>query len=247
YGRVTIDPALADHRLEDRFNQIGLPLIAVARTDDDRERIVSALLAQQGNVAANRAESLTGEVYEVVAALAQPGDEIRPGDVANEINRRRAAASGVSVDKLKHALTPERVSKVLARELELPRLIRDSRGSRFQVNPDRWDQLKRRFGDTPAKHTQPSLHTPSPEETAILTTKTAFSVGCVSSVSSQGGTPTDIDIHHNLHDQDPTTDESDRLERESIMSVEADAERDAMQKQNGRDKNDEVCPNRVRV
>ena len=99
-GRIKLDPFLADPELEDRANQIGLPLLAVARTDETRRRIVDALKAQQGDVAADRADSLAGEVFTAILALACPGETVRPGDAAMEVNRRRAEQAGIEMDRL---------------------------------------------------------------------------------------------------------------------------------------------------
>ncbi|MBU0717385.1 MAG: hypothetical protein KJ749_03980 [Planctomycetes bacterium] len=81
-GKIKVDPRLAAPELEDRANQIGLPLLAVARSDAVRAQIVAALKEQQGAVAADRADSLPGAVFEAVLAVGEIGDEVRPGAVA---------------------------------------------------------------------------------------------------------------------------------------------------------------------
>ncbi len=144
-GRIAIDPAMVDPRLEDRYNQIGLPLLAVSRTDEARERTIEALIAQQGSVAADRADSLAGEVFEAALATAQPGELVRPGDVAKEVNRRRAATEAVEVDKLRKPINAWKVGRLLASELELPREPRDEGGARYRLDRSRLEQLARRF------------------------------------------------------------------------------------------------------
>ena len=58
YDKIKTDPKHIDGRLEDRANQIGACLMAVAGTVEGRKRIVYALLEQQQNVASDRAVRL---------------------------------------------------------------------------------------------------------------------------------------------------------------------------------------------
>jgi hypothetical protein len=155
YGNVHIDPALADAQLEDRANQIGLPLLAVARTDETRRQVVGVLRRQQGSLAASRAETLAGEVFAVIVAMADVGDTVRPSEVAKRVNQVRADAVGVEVDKLgRQAVTPQRVGRILSGELELPVDARDSIGMRYRLAPRRMAQLAQRFGVALSEPTQ---------------------------------------------------------------------------------------------
>jgi hypothetical protein len=147
-GRMTIDPSLADPELDDRLNQIGLPLLAVARDDETRTRIVESLRNQQGAIAANHADSLPGEILAAAMAIAEVGDVVRPGAVASELNRKRADASGVELSKLRHSVTANKVGWVMRSELELPR-DRDKDGSTYRLAPARIAELAQRFGLPP--------------------------------------------------------------------------------------------------
>ena len=71
-GTIVIDPALADSGLEDRQNQIGIPLLSVARTPDARAAVVEVLKSQEADTAADRSDTLAGEVFRVVLAMS-PG------------------------------------------------------------------------------------------------------------------------------------------------------------------------------
>jgi hypothetical protein len=158
-GRVEIDSDLESPDLEDRANQIGLPLLSVARSDAVRRRIVAALREQQGATAADRSDSLAGEVFGAILAIAGPGDIVRPKDVAGQVNRRRADGLGVDLDKLRFAITPQKVGRIIANELELPRETNDATGVRYRLDPGRMDQLAIRFGATPVETPQtPYLH-----------------------------------------------------------------------------------------
>lgn len=191
HHRIQIDPTLAAADLEDRLNQIGLPLLAVARSDDARARIINALREQQGAVAAERSETLAGEVLAVVLAVAASGDDIRPRHVAQTLNKNRADADGVEVDKLgKRRLTAELVGRVFRRDLELRRLSRDSIGVRYTLDAVRADELRKRFGvPSNGQPTQLTLPTPTPEPTPekpSLWPENGENVGCVGSVGSEG-------------------------------------------------------------
>ena len=155
--RLTTDLSLADPRLEDRMNQIGLPLLAVAQSPEVRGAIVSALLEQQGSIAADRSDSLPGEVFDVLRNLYQPGDQVRAGAIAAEINRKRAEADGIEVEKLKFSISSHRVGRILAHELELRREDRDAKGIPYRLDPRRFDQLLRRF-DPPTVESAQNAH-----------------------------------------------------------------------------------------
>lgn len=147
YGKIAPDPSLADPRLEDRFNQIAAPLLAVARDGGCRAAIVAALLNQQGDIAADRADSQAGEVFAAAECIGSSGGEIRPGDVAAEVNRRRAVAEGCEVDKLKVAMSAHLAGRILSRTLELPRCPKDRQGARYRLDPVRMEHLKARYAD----------------------------------------------------------------------------------------------------
>lgn len=190
-GAITIDPNLADPDLEDRANQIGLPLLAVAGSAERRALVVAALKDQQAAIAAERSESLSGEIFAAIVALLERDPEtVRPGDVAAEVNRGRAAAEGVDVDKLKRPVTRERVGRIIARDLELPRGGRDKRGVYYTPDLVRMGQLAQRFGVALPEPTQPTLLHPEAKPTpenppgAI---KNAVGVGGVSGVGLSEG------------------------------------------------------------
>ena len=151
-GKITIDPTLADPGLEDRSNQIGLPLLAVARSKHVRARIVVALREQQGTIAQDRADTLAGEVFRAILGIAEPGDVIHPGEVAAAVNQARADADSTEPDKLgKRAVDSRKIGWVLRGDLELPRdsRARDRLGARYCLDAGRVDQLAKRFGGPP--------------------------------------------------------------------------------------------------
>lgn len=153
-GRFRVDPALADPELEDRSNQIALPLLTVARNAENRQRIVAALRQQQRAISADRADALPGEIFIVLCQLFAVGEIVHPGEVADELNRRRAEAAGVEVGQLgRQRVSSHRVGRILKSELELPRdrQERDSRGSRYRLEPRRMAELSQRLGGTLAQ------------------------------------------------------------------------------------------------
>lgn len=206
YGHIAIDPILADPQLEDRANQIGLPLLAVARSPEARSRIIAALREQQAGIAVERADSLPGEVFATVLGIAAPGDEVRPGAIAREVNRRRAASEGIDPEKLtgKRRVTPHRVGKMLRQELELPRLGPDRQSARYRLDPARVAELCQRFGVPPSETPQtPHRHTgnATPREIGLF--------GSASGVRGDGG---DGGVSHGqggVSDDDPGSDRSD--------------------------------------
>lgn len=152
--KITIDPTMADPRLEDRMNQIGLPLLAVAQCKGTRDIIVSALHEQQGSIAAARSESLAGDVFNAIQMLYQPGELVRAGAVAKEVNRVRAKSEGLDLDKLKSRVTSKRVGRILSHELALQRLDRDAKGIPYLISQERFDQLLRRYDPMVGECTQ---------------------------------------------------------------------------------------------
>lgn len=144
-GQITIDPDHADDGLEDRFNQIGLPLLAVAG-EKRRGRIVAALTELQGNMADRRADTWSCEIFEAALATADPCGVVRPGAVAAEVNRRRSAADGIDIDRLgKRRLTAEKAGWTMKRQLEFIR-ERGRAGTTYRFTEDRRRELCLRFG-----------------------------------------------------------------------------------------------------
>ncbi len=139
-GKISVDPAQADPELEDRLNQIGAALFAVAG-NPGRDRIVRALRNQQQTIAEDRADSLAGKVFDVVLAS---GGTVRPGAVAKDLNELEAEALGIPVEKLHRALTPHKIGPVLKGDLELTR-VRDRSGTFYQLTLERGRQLCQRF------------------------------------------------------------------------------------------------------
>lgn len=198
YGRIAIDPRLADVHLEDRFNQIGLTLLAISPTAETRKIIVDALTTQQGAVAADRSDTFAGEVFEIVLARLNAGVvEIRPGEVANEINRRKASVEGVGIDKLKDKMTAHFAGKILCKDLELRRLPKDSEGARYAIDKSRVEQLASRFGVPPGETSPRSPTSPAPEsspENRVFDSASGVSdVSDDSDVPGEGGEPNDCD------------------------------------------------------
>ncbi len=149
-GTFSIDATHADERLEDRANQIGLPLMAVAG-DAGRGRIVEALLQQQGTLQETRGDTLAGELFGVILDTVETNGVVRPGAIAIEANRRRARDMGFErdgepdVSRLKGALTAQKVGWTIKGELELVR-DRDNVGTCYKLTEARGRELCHRFG-----------------------------------------------------------------------------------------------------
>lgn len=165
-GKIVIDPRHVDPRLEDRCNQIGAALMAVAQTAEARERIVLALLEQQQTVAAERSDSLAGEVLSVVLDTVPVGSIVRPKIVAAAINQKRAEDLSCEVDRLPKdtRIKPEKVAWILRAVLELPRGGRDRQGVYYETRPTRMRQLCDRYGASPVTVT---TVTPSPSPPTV--------------------------------------------------------------------------------
>ncbi|HUU94500.1 MAG TPA: hypothetical protein VM487_02075 [Phycisphaerae bacterium] len=213
-GRIHIDPQLADADLEDRYNQIALPLLAVAGTDAARRRIVATLKDQQGRVAADRSDSLAGAIFEAVLTIVRRGGAIRPGDVAQEANRRTAEIEGVMVEHLRKPITANKVGWVLKGDLELQR-DRDEGGTVYRLRPERLEELAVRFGVTP--ETLPTLQDCQPARDCTprnglfdSAKRDSLQSGNPGNVPGTGG---DLD--------------EDAAERAARQAVEAEAERGA--------------------
>jgi len=145
-GKIRVRPELASPELEDRCNQIGLALMTLAPDDETRRRIVEALKSQQASVADGRADTLAGEVFDAITTIASVGDDVHPGDVSIEINKRWADRDGVEIRDLKKPATGHKVAWIIRTVLELPRVGKDSKGAKYRVDPSRMEQLAKRYG-----------------------------------------------------------------------------------------------------
>ena len=106
YGKFAAgaDQSLRSDRLEDRANQIGLPLLTVVRQiggAELEEHIISALERQEREIAEDRGETLAGDVLQVVLDVDRKGNArfVRPGDVAIMVNLERARLAGSGFDR----------------------------------------------------------------------------------------------------------------------------------------------------
>lgn len=156
-GTFEIDSAYHDPRLEDRGNQIGAPLLAIAG-DNGRARIVDALIDQQGGLQATRGDSLAGEVFVVILDLVRDDGIVRPGLVAQEFNRRRARDMGFErdgepdVSRLRDSITSHKVGWLMKSTLELTRLDkRDANGTVYRLSRNRGETLCFRYGLAPER------------------------------------------------------------------------------------------------
>ncbi len=150
-----VNPEHHDSRLEDRGNQIGSPLLAIAG-DDGRARIIEALLEQQGGLQASRGDSLAGEIFVVILDLVSDDGVVRPGTVAQEFNRRRAREMGFErdgepdVSRLRDSISANKVGWLMKGALELQR-ERDAGGTYYRLTRDRGETLCFRYGLAPER------------------------------------------------------------------------------------------------
>jgi len=162
YDSVEVNPALASSTLEDRSNQIGLPLLSLAGSAEVRDKIVAALAAQAQRTADARSDTVPGEVLAAILATVRPGAVFYPDAVAQAVNQQRASELGCEVVHLPAArtLTARRAGPIIREVLELPSDVqeRDSKGKRFVAEPKRLAELCRRF-NTPFP--EPSAQKPA--------------------------------------------------------------------------------------
>ena len=157
-GRVSINESLAEAGLEDRLNQIGLPLLSNAADEEARCDIVQALLDQE---AAQRMPDWDEPraVFEVLLHKFSSGDIVRPGRVAQMINEKRS--EGLDPDETSpfgQTITAHRVGHILSKSLEMPTPSsrRDKDGARYCFTTETRDRLCRRFGISPSETSQTS-------------------------------------------------------------------------------------------
>jgi hypothetical protein len=113
-NRVKVDPSLADPSLEPRMNQVLLPLLSVAPTDEVRDAIGRYAAQVQEGVVSDRAGSMEGQVLTVVGALAVGDRTILP---LQEIVTAFAERFGADYDR---PITNRLIGGVLRNRLGLP-------------------------------------------------------------------------------------------------------------------------------
>jgi hypothetical protein len=94
---VTLDPSLADPRLEPRMNQILLPLLSVVPDEALRAVIRDNAIALQAGIVSERGASTEGQVLSVLAKLMveEPGQTVSLADIAGGF----AVAHGSDYDR----------------------------------------------------------------------------------------------------------------------------------------------------
>lgn len=110
-----VDPALVDSGLEPRMNQILLPLLSIAPTEEARNAIRSYAALVQDGVVSDRANSTEGQLLSVIAACI--GSGARPALSLQEIVSLFAERHSKDYDR---PVTSRFVGGVLRNRLGLP-------------------------------------------------------------------------------------------------------------------------------
>lgn len=110
-----IDPGLADPAFEPRMNQVLLPLLSVAPTEEAREAIRSYAAQMQQAVLSDRAGSTEGQLLSVIATCMKEGDRLSVP--VQDIATRFIELFGGEYDR---AITNRFLSGVLRNRLGFP-------------------------------------------------------------------------------------------------------------------------------
>ena len=105
--RIVLDPTLADESLEARTNQILLPLLSVAPSEEMRAAILAAAGISHVAVMADRADSLEGQALSAIARLNGGNEPLRVAEIA--------AALTAEEGEFNQPITARLVGKVLRR------------------------------------------------------------------------------------------------------------------------------------
>ena len=186
WDQIKVNPDLADPELEDRANQIGLPLLSVAKDQGSRQRIVEALRGQQQEVAETRLDSLEGQVLEAAFSISHVGGTVRPKAVAEEVNRRIADSLGLSdVSQLKKPIGARKVGHILRKGLELAG-HRDGQGWVYELSESRVTQLAQRYAIPILEQRARRTDVHCPEENQLFSSENADSCTSERHVRSAG-------------------------------------------------------------
>ena len=145
YRQVQLDPLLAVEGMEDRLNQIGIPLLSTVSCNKARSEIVAHLKKIHSELIRDWADSAHGMLFECLQHLwRDPDVEVSVGNVAEEFNRRFAEDIDRFSGKLRHPVSPRKIGSMLRDGLGLE--TQHTREGRVVVrNKERMDSLEQRY------------------------------------------------------------------------------------------------------
>lgn len=146
---VELDERLAVEGIEDRSNQIAVPLLSIVRDASARATIVSLLRGVQREIQTQKADSWAGQIVEYLAyQWTESADEVPVKNVTLHLNGLTAEAQDIAVDKLRRPLTSQKVGRIVREELGLGTV---RRGGIYQIqfSAERFAALQLRFLEVP--------------------------------------------------------------------------------------------------
>jgi hypothetical protein len=164
WKRTKLNPKLRVPGLEDRLNQIGIPLLSVVADKGVKESIVATLKKSEAALAAARSRSLAGEIVAIIHQRLQAGVNIdlTVAMVTGDLNSRHAIDDGTDVGQLRSPLTGRKVGRIIREELGLQPV---RRGGYYHIvlDHDRLSELYKRYLPPETPQESPgSPESPSP-------------------------------------------------------------------------------------
>jgi hypothetical protein len=138
YLRVGLNPAVYDPNLEDRYNQILIPLLSIISDEAVKNQIKSLVLELQEKAVEDRAESLEGKVLKALVT------ELRNSTEASLLVKTVTKQARVLVENEK--LTPKKVGAVLRSMGFQTKQDPSSKLYHVEVSQERLERLKKRYG-----------------------------------------------------------------------------------------------------
>lgn len=145
---VKLDPNLAVEGIEDRLNQIGIPLLSTVQDESVRAKMVELLRASQAAIVASKSQTWAAFIIRYLKEQwkRDNGRGVFLKDIAQKLNAQMAAEKGVPVDRLRGSVTSKGLGTIVRDELGL-KTVRASTGYYYVVrNRGRLAELAKRYG-----------------------------------------------------------------------------------------------------
>ena len=136
YSLTSLKESLFEEAIEDRLNQIIIPLLSVVSNPDDSQEIIAFMKETNKKMLEDRSATLEYDVLEAINALLKANPEVKLSGITEEVNKANPAETD--------QLTPRKIGYILREKLKL-RTKRKGNGTYLIISEEQLIKLNKRF------------------------------------------------------------------------------------------------------
>jgi hypothetical protein len=136
YSSASLKEDLFEDSIEDRLNQIIIPLLSVVTNPTDSQEIMDFMKETNKKMLEDRSATLEYDVLEAINTLTKVSPEVKLSSLTEEVNKANPAETD--------QLTPRKIGYILREKLKL-RTKRKGNGTYLIITEDQLNKLNKRF------------------------------------------------------------------------------------------------------